>query len=246
MIKTVIPACLVIAALTSCSSLKPLNSNKQVAPAPVQVKTNTKEVKFLDDISVTPESSSSKSEPISIKKENHGPSTSTNSGSANSRENVSIEKVSGLQLKYAVLLNVEAELLIGDPLLEHIDEWYGTRYKMGGTTKKGIDCSAFVQTVYLSAFGLAMPRTAREQYKKSRIISATELKEGDLVFFNTRGGVSHVGIYLQNNKFVHASVSSGVTISDMYDPYYLRHFIGAGRIEKPEAKNSYKEDNGSN
>ena len=155
------------------------------------------------------------------------------------------EKVSDLELKYASLLNIDADLLINDPLLTHVDEWWGTRYKYGGTTKKGIDCSAFVQTIYLSAFGLALPRTARDQYRFSRIISATELEEGDLVFFNTRGGVSHVGIYLRNNKFAHASVSSGVTVSDLYDPYYMKHFIGAGRIEKPQASVS-KEDNSNN
>ncbi|OJW00496.1 MAG: hypothetical protein BGO52_04855 [Sphingobacteriales bacterium 44-61] len=146
-----------------------------------------------------------------------------------------VEKASAIQLKYAVLLDTEVETLENDPLLSHVDEWYGTRYRLGGTTKKGIDCSAFVQAVYLSAFALSLPRTAREQYKASRIISSTELKEGDLVFFNTRGGVSHVGIYLQNNKFIHASTSQGVTVSDMFDSYYMRRFIGAGRIEKTEA-----------
>src|SRR4029079_8546803 len=70
----------------------------------------------------------------------------------------------------------------------------------------------------------------KEQYKRTLLISRTELKEGDLLFFNTRGGVSHVGIYLQNNKFVHASVS-GVTISDMFEPYYVRHFVAAGRVD---------------
>jgi lipoprotein Spr len=62
-------------------------------------------------------------------------------------------------------------------------------------------------------------------------ISRTELQEGDLLFFNTRGGVSHVGIYLQNNKFVHASISGGVTISDMFEPYYVKHFIASGRVK---------------
>jgi lipoprotein Spr len=70
---------------------------------------------------------------------------------------------------------------------------------------------------------------AKDQYKVTRHISRTELKEGDLLFFNTRSGVSHVGIYLQNNKFVHASVS-GVMISDMFEPYYVKHFIAAGRV----------------
>ncbi|MCR6719723.1 MAG: NlpC/P60 family protein [Chitinophagaceae bacterium] len=124
---------------------------------------------------------------------------------------------------------------MNNTLLEHVDEWYGTPYRLGGSTKKGIDCSAFVQAVYTSAYATTVPRTAREQYKFSRIISATELQEGDLVFFNTRGGVSHVGIYLQNNKFIHASSSQGVTVSDLFDPYYLKRYIGAGRITKPIA-----------
>ena len=151
-----------------------------------------------------------------------------------------MEKASELQLKYAILLNTEVELLQDNVLLEHVDEWYGTRYRYGGSTKSGIDCSAFVQAVYLSAFAISLPRTARDQYRSSRIISATEVKPGDLVFFNTTGGISHVGIYLQNNKFAHASTSQGVTVSDMFDPYYLKRFIGIGRIEKPGAKISVK------
>ena len=58
------------------------------------------------------------------------------------------------------------------------------------------------------------------------------MKEGDLVFFNTTGGVSHVGIYMGNNKFAHASFARGVTVSDLFDPYYLKRFLGMGRIEK--------------
>lgn len=86
-----------------------------------------------------------------------------------------------------MLLNTEVEQLQNHVLLEKIDEWYGTRYRMGGTTKKGVDCSAFVQSVIAGAFGLAIPRTAREQYRVAKLISRTELKEGDLLFFNTRG-----------------------------------------------------------
>ena len=118
-------------------------------------------------------------------------------------------------------------------LFENIDEWYGTRYCMGGTTKNCIDCSAFVQSLLGATYGITIPRTAITQYKTSKRISTTELKEGDLLFFHTRrnhGLVTHVGIYLQNNKFVHASSSGGVTISDMYEPYYVQHLIAAGRI----------------
>lgn len=191
-------------------------------------------MKFLDDIAVEPQSSV-------VKYDGAAPPVASGRKPVSdidlyTSRSSSVEKASAVQLKYSVLLNTEVEQLQNDLLLEHVDEWYGTRYRMGGTTKKGVDCSAFVQAVYLSAFAVSLPRTAREQYKASRIISSTEIKEGDLVFFNTHGGVSHVGIYLQNNKFIHASSSQGVTVSDLFDPYYLRRFIGAGRIEKPDAK----------
>jgi cell wall-associated NlpC family hydrolase len=109
----------------------------------------------------------------------------------------------------------------------------GTRYRLGGGDKNGIDCSALMQILFTSLYGITLPRTAREQYDFSRKISRTELKEGDLVFFNTIGGVSHVGMYLQNNKFVHAS-TSGVTVSDLYDEYWMKKFIGVGRVEQDQ------------
>jgi cell wall-associated NlpC family hydrolase len=240
MVKTLIPALLMIAALSSCSSLKPINSassNNAVATKVSHPSSRSKDPKFIDDISVTANNETRKNEPaVWEKKPTSTSAITTKQGSKTfSDKPVSIEKASALQIKYAILLNTEVEFLQNGNLLEHIDEWYGTRYRMGGTGKDGIDCSAFVQTIYLSAFAVSLPRTARDQYKTCRIISSTQLMEGDLVFFNTRGGVSHVGIYLQNNKFVHASVSNGVTISDMFDPYYLKHFIGAGRIERSEA-----------
>lgn len=142
--------------------------------------------------------------------------------------------LSPLQIKYAELLNADYSTMSNIPMFEFIDEWYGTRYRLGGTTKKGIDCSALTQYLFSFVYGLTIPRTAREQYRYSSRISRTELQEGDLVFFNTRGGVSHVGVYLQNNKFVHAATSSGVMISDLYDDYWARRFIGVGRVEKED------------
>lgn len=148
---------------------------------------------------------------------------------SNSYNEYSIENASSLQFKYALLLDTEVEEVNNLSLFNVIDDWYGTRYRLGGSTKNGIDCSAFTQTVFADAFGLTLPRTAREQYAALNHISRTELKEGDLVFFNTTGGVSHVGIYLQNNKFVHAASSGGVMISDLYDGYWSRRFVGVGR-----------------
>jgi lipoprotein Spr len=190
----------------------------------------------LEEIKVDPSQTTIITE-TKIQKKESGPSANTpNSSNFINRES-SVENASALQLKYAVLLNTEVEQVENTELLKSVDDWYGTRYRMGGTTKRGVDCSAFVQAVYLSAFAVAVPRTAFEQYKAANRISATELKEGDLVFFNTTGGVSHVGIYLRNNKFIHASSSNGVTVSDLFEPYYLRRFLGAGRIQRPVSSN---------
>jgi lipoprotein Spr len=239
MVRKFIPGLLVMGTLASCSGLKSLNftSNKQVAASAAGTEgsavINKQEVKFLDDIAVEPGATVVKKTDSPDKDVINNTAPETNNYLIRSS---SLEKATDLQLKYAILLNTEVEQLQDNPLLEHVDEWYGTRYRYGGTTKTGVDCSAFTQAIYMTAFAVSLPRTARDQYRNSRIISATEMKTGDLVFFNTTGGISHVGIYLQNNKFIHASTSHGVTISDIFDPYYLRRFIGVGRIAKPGAK----------
>ncbi len=140
-----------------------------------------------------------------------------------------IENLSPLQYKYAMMMNVDVESLKNLSLLGFIDEWFGTRYRYGGTTKRGIDCSALTGALLLAVYGFNMPRTAREQYDETEHVSKDDLKEGDLVFFNTRGGVSHVGVYLENDYFVQASVH-GVTISSLDDHYYAKRFICGGRV----------------
>ena len=145
---------------------------------------------------------------------------------------ISIEKLSALQFKYAMMMDVDVETLTNTALYSFIDDWYGTHYRMGGTTKKGIDCSAFSGTLLSTIFSFDMPRTAREQYKVCEKINKEDLLAGDLVFFNTRGGVSHVGVYLANNYFVHSSSSEGVKISSLDESFYSRKFIGGGRVNQ--------------
>lgn len=132
--------------------------------------------------------------------------------------------------KYAAILKTQAEALSNTTLYAIIDDWFGTRYRYGGTTKKGIDCSSFTGRLMKEVYNIVLPRTAREQYAACYKIPAESLEEGDLVFFNTRGGISHVGFFLSNGYFVHASSSSGVTISNIQDSYYKNRFVGAGRI----------------
>ena len=120
---------------------------------------------------------------------------------------MTLETFLPFQFKYAIMLNESVEKVTNVALYKTIDEWYGTRYRYGGTSHRGIDCSAFMQVLSQYSFGWMLPRTAREQYAKLSRITKDELKEGDLVFFNTTGGISHVGMYLQNGKFIHSSTS---------------------------------------
>ena len=186
------------------------------------------DVKFLDDISVNaPPIQPPTTDPKAVLTEPQFTSKKLVPAPVSTE---TIENANLLQIKYALLLDMEVERIQNLGLFKVIDEWFGTKYKLGGNTKEGIDCSALMQILFTSLYGITLPRTAREQFNFSRKISRTELREGDLIFFNTIGGVSHVGMYLQNNKFVHAS-SGGVTISDLYEEYWLKHFIGVGRVE---------------
>lgn len=118
-------------------------------------------------------------------------------------------------------------------LYSFIDEWYGVRYLFGGTTKKGIDCSAFCRELYKNVYGKQLDRTSREQFADAKFIgSKSQLKEGDLVFFKIRTrDISHVGVYLSDGKFVHASRSKGIVISSLDDSYWSRYYVGGGRVK---------------
>lgn len=219
--------------MASCSSTKPINSTaankpvtKKATPVSKPVDTKKKDVKFLDEISSNPNLAADLPDAKTEQKE----TAETLNKTKFQNGPVAAGDISALKIKYGQLLGKEPEQIENIELLKSVDEWYGTKYKMGGESKTGVDCSAFVQSVYRSAFGMSVPRTAFEQFKAAYRISATEMKEGDLVFFNTTGGVSHVGIYMGNNKFVHASVARGVTVSDLFDPYYLKRFLGIGRM----------------
>jgi murein DD-endopeptidase / murein LD-carboxypeptidase len=141
-----------------------------------------------------------------------------------------IESCSALQFKYAQLMDVDVESIRNASLFGFLEDWWGTRYRYGGKTKEGIDCSAFSGALMAAVFGFALPRTAREQYQACEKIEKADLQQGDLVFFNTRGGISHVGVYLGNSHFAHSSTSEGVTISSLEENYYSKKFVSGGRM----------------
>ena len=185
--------------------------------------------RFLDDISVEVAPLKTSSGTTETKAQ-HAVYTVNKEPVSEQTSSAAIEMADQLQFKYSLLLDTEVETVSNLELFKLIDDWFGTRYRMGGTTKSGIDCSALMQVLFTSVYSLSLPRTAREQYGQCTKIDKSELKEGDLVFFNTTGGVSHVGMYLSNNKFVHAGSSTGVTIADLNEEYWSKRFISAGRI----------------
>ena len=120
-----------------------------------------------------------------------------------------------------------------DPvLIREVTTWLGTPHRYAGTTREGADCSGFVMEVFRTVYQVSLPRSSAEMARAARTVSSARIQEGDLLFFHTSGGrkVSHVGIYLSNNKFIHASSSRGVIISDLSEPYYRRTFSHAGRV----------------
>ena len=112
--------------------------------------------------------------------------------------------------------------------------WLGTRYRSGGSSKNGTDCSGLASQIYHKVYRIRLPRTSDAQYSNSSKIIKRNLREGDLVFFSSnRSGkrVAHSGIYLKNGKFIHASSSRGVIVSSLNEEYYRTHWIAGGRYK---------------
>jgi len=117
-----------------------------------------------------------------------------------------------------------------DDLYAVYKEWKGTNYKYGGLSLSGVDCSGFVLNIYKKVYNIKLPRTTSDQVKLGRIVYLYELKTGDLLFFKTGWNVRHVGIYLENGKFMHASSNKGVTISSINEPYWKGNYWQTRRL----------------
>lgn len=136
-------------------------------------------------------------------------------------------------------------------LFHFVYDWIGTPYRFGGSSRRGIDCSAFTKELYSQVFNMDIQRSSRDIFSMVSPVRRDDLKEGDLVFFKIHSRrISHVGIYLGNNRFAHAS-SRGVAISSLDDAYYSRYFYRGGRmlesfkaeLEKQSPDNSSTDNN---
>ena len=114
-------------------------------------------------------------------------------------------------------------------LMDFYKEWKNVKYKYGGNSKKGIDCSAFTQRIFKEKFDLEIPRTTLTQVKIGKPIKKSELETGDLVFFKTGVRDRHVGVYMGNGKFMHASIK-GVKFTKLDKPYYKRKYWTSRRV----------------
>ncbi|PHM75134.1 lipoprotein [Xenorhabdus kozodoii] len=134
--------------------------------------------------------------------------------------------------------NLISKLDIKSKILNQYADWKGVAYRLGGNTKRGIDCSAFVQRTFHDQFGVELPRSTSEQQNIGQTVSRSKLRAGDLVLFKTGRRMRHVGIYIGNNQFVHASTSNGVIVSKLTDTYWSKRYYDARRVLSDSIKTS--------
>lgn len=157
------------------------------------------------------------------------------------------KKLAAALLSFSIILTIGAGSAFADSQMDKvIDKAIGTKYVSGGISTNGFDCSGFTMYVF-DKIGINLPHQSGSQYQMGTAISRDNLREGDLVFFNTSGrGVSHVGIYVGGGKFAHASSSKGVTISSLSDSYYVNRYVGAKRIMSTDAYQTVATDSQDN
>lgn len=137
------------------------------------------------------------------------------------------ESVAWREIEKKLGINVEKQTDLS--FYNEVIKWLGTPYKFGGSSTQGTDCSGLVKSIYESVFGLKIPRQSAQQYKEAKEITAKKLVPGDLYFFDIQGkSVSHVGMHLAEDYFIHASTTKGVIVSSLKEKNYSISLVGFG------------------
>ena len=135
--------------------------------------------------------------------------------------------------KASVRLGIDIEMKDNHALYVESSNWLGVPYRSGGTTKRGVDCSGLTSNIYKKVYRKDLERNSEDQRKKDcRKVKKRKLREGDLVFFHNgrkKKKATHVGIYLKDRKFIHASTSQGVIVSTLEEDYWKKHWLSGGR-----------------
>ena len=148
-------------------------------------------------------------------------------------KNVKPKKTHALTESSALTLGVTNHNSADALLYDELAGWLGVPYKYGGNEKSGVDCSGFAVAVYKKVYGITLERQAERIYQQCQKRSKEEAMPGDLVFFKINSDkVSHVGIVIQENRFIHASSSKGVTLSNLNEAYYTKHYFSCGSLKK--------------
>ncbi len=147
--------------------------------------------------------------------------------------NLTHREITAIHKRFSEIMGVKPKDLANNTLYEFIDSWYGVNYHLGGSDQSGIDCSGFTRKLYGDVFKIDLARTAHEQFENcEKIKHSSDAMEGDLVFFHVHSRhITHVGVYLINDYFVHASSSQGVVISNLNDEYWHKYYAGIGRVK---------------
>jgi probable lipoprotein NlpC len=144
------------------------------------------------------------------------------------KDNSLQNELNDLSDKFGVKLDESCDI----HLMETLADWVGTPYRHAGYSKKGIDCSGFVSKIYKEVYGISLTHSSRSMiYEMKERVKKTELKTGDILFFHIHGKrISHVGIYIKDGVFIHASPERGIVVENMGGKYYKRTYAGAGRV----------------
>jgi len=135
------------------------------------------------------------------------------------------------QKEYSKTLGFQVTESNNPRLITRVTDWIGTPYRHAGFSKAGIDCSGFISKMYEEIYGMNLTHSSSSMiYQMNELVGREDMQEGDIIFFKIhRNRISHVGMYLGDHKFIHASSSRGVVVDDIRSPYYAKAFYKAGR-----------------